>query len=66
MKSIITGIIASLFIYMVISMHNKTWDIMNYSQDSVYWFGSLIGLAWFAVWMWGALESNKDNNNHGF
>lgn len=34
--TIAVGTIITLFVYLVISMFNKTWDIMKYSQDSIF------------------------------
>ena len=47
MKTILTfGIGTTLFMYFFTSLYNHTWDIMNYSGDSVYWFGSLSAIGW--------------------
>ncbi len=41
MKTIfLFGIVGTLVMYFIVSMHNHTWDVMKYSQDSVYWFGA--------------------------
>jgi hypothetical protein len=45
MKTILAfGIGAMALCYLFISMYNHTWDIMDYSEGSVYWFGSLTSL----------------------
>ena len=47
MKTILSfGIGITLGMYFFISLYNHTWDIMNYSGDSVYWFGCFSGLGW--------------------
>lgn len=41
MKTILAfGLSAMALSYLFISMHNHTWDIMNYTEGSTYWFGS--------------------------
>jgi hypothetical protein len=54
--TLLIGTLITAFVYLLISMFNKTWDIMKYSQDSTYWFGCLIGLGWFACFLWYVLE----------
>lgn len=47
MKTVISiGVGVMLFLYLIMSMYNHTWDLMNYSKDTVYWFGSLSFLGW--------------------
>lgn len=65
MKTLVTvGTIITLFMYLVFSMFNKTWDLMKYSQESTYWFGCLITLGWFGCWMWYVLEGKDSNKNY--
>ncbi len=63
MKTILSfGFGTTLFIYFFISLYNHTWDVMNFSQDSVYWFGSLSALGWVAGFMIKSLELDKPRN----
>ena len=63
MKTILSfGIGTTLFMYFFISLYNHTWDIMNYSGDSVFWFGCLSGLGWFAGLLVKALWVDEPYN----
>lgn len=59
------GILSNLFVYLMFSFYNKTWDPMNYSQDSVYWFGCLCGLFWIAAILWKSLVSDDKGPRYG-
>lgn len=64
MKSIlIGGMFCTAFIYIIISLFNHSWNAMTWSQDSVYWFGCLSGLGWFASLMMEILDLNKTIND---
>lgn len=49
MKTILAfGLGAMALSYLFISMHNHTWNIMNYTEVSTYCFGSLTLLGFVA------------------
>lgn len=62
---VLLGILSNLFIYVMFSFYNKTWDPMNYSQDSVYWFGCLCGLCWIAIGLWAMLNPEEKGPHYG-
>jgi hypothetical protein len=63
MKTILTlGFSTGLFAYFFISLYNKTWDIMNFSGDSVYWFGSITAIGFIAGMMISVLGLDKKEN----
>lgn len=63
MKTILSfGIGTTLFMYFFISLYNHTWDIMNYSKDSVYWFGCLSATGWITGLAVKALGMDKPYN----
>lgn len=60
MKTILAlGIFGTLFMYVFVSMHNHTWDIMNYSQGSTYTFAVISGLCWAVGAMFEYLKPPK-------
>ena len=60
MKTVLLfGVFGTLFMYVVTSMFNHTWDIMKYSQESTYWFGALSGLCWITGCLVTALDLDK-------
>ena len=53
------GIFGTIFMYFMFSFFNKTWDPMQFSQNSVYWFGTLSAVCWIMGMLISVLDLDK-------
>ena len=56
-KILIIGSMFTFFLYLFTSMYNHTWNIMEYSNESVFIIGLLFFLGWFYLLLFKYLST---------